>query len=561
MSSGFNTVVEEAPKVIENRIPYLCLRSMDCKPFKVALSILGGITMSEAHPKWIDNEDASDTYWSSDELYNWWKEYGSHLEYSFDPYDGEDSWKPVSVCVRNRKLDEMMMITTPDCRIFFRGSGNKAIYAMFNIMASAPIECFGNIETLLDYNIVQQGKHPEIAPMAFVELFKDCRLLTCPPDLPSTVLSAGCYLRMFENCTLLESMPELPATELAPSCYNGMFNGCSSLVKVSDLSALKLAPRCYDHMFSDCKSLVETPKILATEAAENSCWCMFRNCESLKTAHDLYVTALKEFCFESMFAGCILLEKAPELPATVLADSCYRYMFFNCLSLKYPPDLPAKELAGRCYMGMFNGCSFLKRTPKVPDIDIPDSCKMYMFQDCDDLMVFPKVWDMKSENKEFAGEPFTRNDCVEFRSPDGTDFLVAIVLDSVPKELRALGDEVAIKKWCDAPNIQFSHNPEDPNSWKAVGVKNSNQDSWCFIQTKEGKVYFRGANNEDFHAEFLIRYLPSDYVIDAQRYIKFSGNCDTLLDYKGASHGYLFLRGEYTFKHLFDGCPYLVNNS
>ena len=70
-------------------------------------------------------------------------------------------------------------------------------------LVGTDIKCIGNIENLLDYAIVESGKHP--------------------------IMGDYCYKSMFSNCTSLTQAPELPATTLMVSCYDHMFSGCTSL--------------------------------------------------------------------------------------------------------------------------------------------------------------------------------------------------------------------------------------------------------------------------------------------------------------------------------------------
>ena len=176
----------------------------------------------------------------------------------------------------------------------------------WSITCDAGVECSGNIENLLDYNVVAASEHPEMADYCFDHLFEACPLTTAP-TLPATTLTTNCYCGMFVFTELTEA-PELPATTLAEGCYKEMFWGCSKLT----------AP----------------PALPATTLANN--------------------------CYESMFNGCSSLATAPALPATTLASYCYFGMFNGCKSLTTPPALPATTLADGCYANMFNGCSNIK---------------------------------------------------------------------------------------------------------------------------------------------------------------------------------------------------------
>lgn len=196
-------------------------------------------------------------------------------------------------------------------KLYIRGTRNTKITSNFNrqwVLTGSNISCTGNIENLLDYQMVARGEHPTMANSCYFCLFQDCTSLTTAPELPATTLIDFCYYSMFSGCTNLISAPELPATVLATSCYNSMF----------------------------------------------------RNCTSLTTAPALPNTTLKQSCYANMFRDCTSLTSAPALPATTLVDSCYTHMFANCTSLVAVPILPATTLTDSCYFNMFKDCSSIK---------------------------------------------------------------------------------------------------------------------------------------------------------------------------------------------------------
>ena len=186
--------------------------------------------------------------------------------------------------------------------VFFRGRDNTWLgNTSFKVQITDSISCSGNIENLLDYTVVQDGKHPVMIDNAFAYLFEDCNILTEAPALSATTLVSRCYGHMFEGCTSLTKAPELPATTLAYGCYEYMFYGCESLTEASALPAITLTAHCYEGMFRDCTSLTEAPELPAT--------------------------ALAGDCYWHMFDGCTSLTKPPALPATTLINSCYNEMF------------------------------------------------------------------------------------------------------------------------------------------------------------------------------------------------------------------------------------------
>ena len=116
--------------------------------------------------------------------------------------------------------------------IYLRGIGNFVITGERGSgwkLVGTDIKCIGNIENLLDYAIVESGKHPIMSDYCYKSMFSNCTSLTQAPELPATKLTNNCYREMFYNCTSLTQAPELPATTLVVGCYQDMFGGCTSL--------------------------------------------------------------------------------------------------------------------------------------------------------------------------------------------------------------------------------------------------------------------------------------------------------------------------------------------
>lgn len=196
-------------------------------------------------------------------------------------------------------------------KIYMRGSGNSRITGNDKtrhwVLTGKDIRCLGNIENLLDYETVANGKHPDMGSYCYYGLFAYNKHLISAPKLPATTLTVSCYNGMFYGCTKLALAPELPATELADSCYKEMLSNCSALVSAPELPATKMAEYCYYLMFASC-TFASAPKLPATELAKN--------------------------CYASMFWGCYKLVSIPALPATTLAENCYSSMLSNCSRIK-----------------------------------------------------------------------------------------------------------------------------------------------------------------------------------------------------------------------------------
>lgn len=126
-------------------------------------------------------------------------------------------------------------LSSSDKKLYLRGIGNTSMasgsynYTNFAFSGASEIHCYGNIETLLDYQTVLNGNHPTMAENCFQYLFTNCSTLITPPELPATTLSKNCYFSIFSNCTKLNKLPKLPATTLAAGCYYHMFYKCSSI--------------------------------------------------------------------------------------------------------------------------------------------------------------------------------------------------------------------------------------------------------------------------------------------------------------------------------------------
>ena len=259
-------------------------------------------------------------------------------------------------------------------RLYFRGKNNTLItggnLSYWIIDAdTASVACSGNIETLLDYTIVEAGNHPTMAAICFSNLFKNCTALSSAPELAATNLSNNCYVRMFMGCTGLTAAPALPATTVTGGCYQEMFEGCTSLTQAPVLPAMTLISSCYREMFYGCTALTTAPELPATTLAPACYQEMFSGCTSLTNAPALPAMTLAAGCYIGMFSGCTGLTAPPELPAMTLNPFCYNEMFSGCTSLTSLPELPATTLAISCYRSMFENCTGIKLSTTGPGLE------------------------------------------------------------------------------------------------------------------------------------------------------------------------------------------------
>ena len=224
-------------------------------------------------------------------------------------------------------------------RVYMRGVENTKITGSSDtyrwVLTGSNISCNGNIENLLDFETVADGKHPTMAKYCYAYMFQGCTSLITAPELPATTLASDCYGYMFKGCTSLDTAPKLPATTMAESCYRYMFNGCTALTISPELPATTLASSCYYSMFLRCTSLDTAPKLPATTMAASCYKFMFYGCTALTIAPELPATTLAEYCYQNMFEKCINLISIPKLPATTLAITCYYSMFLNCTKIKF----------------------------------------------------------------------------------------------------------------------------------------------------------------------------------------------------------------------------------
>ena len=158
-------------------------------------------------------------------------------------FDGTKYWDGTLEYSTNTKdwsvWDGKTELSSVDNKLYLRGTGNTKIAGEVNsrwIFARSTtdsyISCDGNIENLLDYQIVLNGEHPTMADYCYMYMFKDSALITAP-ELPATTLANYCYSSMFYGCLSLTTIPKLPATTLATGCYYQTFQGCSK-VKLSE---------------------------------------------------------------------------------------------------------------------------------------------------------------------------------------------------------------------------------------------------------------------------------------------------------------------------------------
>ena len=195
-----------------------------------------------------------------------YKEWNGTVEYSTDK-NTWNTWDGSEIPSVNKKL-------------YLRGKNNTTFYTTKGVkfVLSANAGCYGNINTLLDY----ENPPISVRKNCYRSMFLSCTSLTTAPELPATKLESRCYFNMFYGCTSLTTAPELPATTLKYGCYYSMFQGCTSLTTAPELPATTLANDCYCYMFQRCTSLTTAPALPATNLGEYCYQSMFYGCTGLK---------------------------------------------------------------------------------------------------------------------------------------------------------------------------------------------------------------------------------------------------------------------------------------
>lgn len=143
--------------------------------------------------------------------------------------------------------------------LYLRGIGNTYItgpedYAGLGMawqqweIEGTNVRCLGNIENLLDYQIVANGEHPYMEWGCFYYMFSNCDAIVSAFDiLADTIADDACY-GMYEYCYNLTQPGHLTATELGYECYYRMFIGCA-LEELPALPATQLNSYVYQYMF------------------------------------------------------------------------------------------------------------------------------------------------------------------------------------------------------------------------------------------------------------------------------------------------------------------------
>ena len=474
-------------------------------------------------------------------------------------------------------------------KLYLRGTNNTCITGGkfgWKLDATGAVACSGNIETLLDYVLVDNGGHPAMAENCFADMFRNWKTLIRAPELPATNLAKYGYQSMFEGCTALTNAPALPATTLANNCYDAMFQGCTALAQTPALPATNLATYCYQSMFKDCTALTNATPLTAGTLTNYCYHSMFAGCTSLTQAPELPATNLAKYCYYKMFSGCTGLANAPALPATTLVNDCYNAMFTACTSLTNTPALTTGTLADRCYKdmfsgctgltqasalaamtlapqcyeGMFSGCTSLTRLPVLPATNLFSFCYDSMFKNCTGITLHAvgtaPTWSIPADVVEVMG---WNTDMLAGTGGTFTgDPAPGVTYYYAPPPAPAAGAYITFSS-----TNTFSVTPQS-NSWNGILLASTDATNWVTFTTNgataatnatgEYRLYLSGWGNNRI----------SDYSttpaweIDAADQVACSGNIESLLDHPKVAAGEEPDMANYCFANLFKDCTALI---
>jgi hypothetical protein len=120
--------------------------------------------------------------------------------------------------------------------LYLRGTGNSKITGSDTgsqrfVFTGSNISCYGNAETLLDWETVKAGLHPTMGYACFAYLFYQCGSLIRSPSFNSIIIPTKGYQGMFQG-TSITNVILLPALTLGIECYIYLYFGVN--VKISE---------------------------------------------------------------------------------------------------------------------------------------------------------------------------------------------------------------------------------------------------------------------------------------------------------------------------------------
>lgn len=165
--------------------------------------------------------------------------------------------------------------------IYVRANGIDQGSSTKHFTTSAPVECHGNIMSLLG------------------------------GDFENNFTVGNYQLSYIFSNTKITTVPELPATTLGEGAYEYLFSGCKNLTIVPKdlLKANNIPYLAYRHLFADCTNLIQAPDLTASNYNYYSCDSVFQRCSNLKVSPRIYNATTGNNAFQYAFEDCVKLEK------------------------------------------------------------------------------------------------------------------------------------------------------------------------------------------------------------------------------------------------------------
>ncbi len=159
--------------------------------------------------------------------------------------------------------DGATVISSADGKLYLRGIGNtyittrEALNCSFYFQINGEqVSCTGNIETLLDYETVARGEHPNADMDCFSNMFYGCTALITPPDILMDEIPGVACAEMFWGCSNMTKAPRITATKLMyGDNMQNMFYGCTNLNQLPELLPLEIDAWDYTNMFYGCSNI------------------------------------------------------------------------------------------------------------------------------------------------------------------------------------------------------------------------------------------------------------------------------------------------------------------
>lgn len=157
----------------------------------------------------------------------------------------------------------------------FNAEGDpRSVYAGDNFLtASIVTGSFRNMfagSKIVDASGLQMS-FQQLAHLCCSEMFKNCKELLLPPELPTIAISTNCYESMFYGCSAMTTTPStLPASVLFNSCYSQMFRSCTNITTAPVLPAITLVRACYYYMFASCSKINYIKAMFTSDPASAS---------------------------------------------------------------------------------------------------------------------------------------------------------------------------------------------------------------------------------------------------------------------------------------------------